>query len=164
MPLRRTSKGRISPEQQSDSATVRLAAITLLARRDFASQELHGKLVERGFTEDACNGVLGDLAKSGLLNEARYAENYVASHARRGHGPARISADLRKNGIPDALIEQGLSVPDWTDLARKVRRGKFGAEPPRDWAEKARQARFLQYRGFSADHIRAATGAEPDLD
>jgi regulatory protein len=45
-----------------------------------------------------------------------------------------------------------------------VRTAKFGRQPPASWADKARQARFLQYRGFSSDHIRAATGADPDLD
>jgi len=40
-----------------------------------------------------------------------------------------------------------------------VRARRFGAEVPADWREKARQARFLQYRGFSADHIRSALGA-----
>ena len=143
---------------------MRLAAITLLARRDFAGKELCGKLSERGFAADTCRAVLADLARAGLLNEARYVDTYVTSHATRGQGPARIGADLRRKGVPEGLIEQGLCAPDWIELARKVRRGKFGANPPRDWAEKARQARFLQYRGFSADHIRAATGADPDLD
>jgi len=43
-----------------------------------------------------------------------------------------------------------------------VCRAKFGLEAPASWAQRARRARFLQYRGFSSDHIRAATGAEPD--
>jgi regulatory protein len=46
----------------------------------------------------------------------------------------------------------------------EVRNRKFGPEPPADWPEKARQARFLQYRGFSSDHIRLALGADFDLD
>lgn len=150
--------------QCCDPAGVHLAAVTLLAKRDFGSKELCEKLVGRGFDKNVCQSVLAQLAGEGLFNEARYVENYVSAHAGRGQGPARIGADLRRNGVPDALIEQGLSVPDWVELARKVRRGKFGAESPLDWPEKARQARFLQYRGFSADHIRAATGADPNLD
>jgi regulatory protein len=45
-----------------------------------------------------------------------------------------------------------------------VRVRRFGKTPPASWKERTRQARFLQYRGFSADHIRAATGADPDTD
>ena len=56
--------------------------------------------------------------------------------------------------LAEAALADG---PDWAALARQVRQGRFGARPPADWREKARQARFLQYRGFSSDHIRAAT-------
>ena len=42
--------------------------------------------------------------------------------------------------------------------ARQTRERKFGAELPRDFKEKARQMRFLQYRGFEQDQITAAVG------
>jgi regulatory protein len=72
---------------------------------------------------------------------------------------------LRRHGLPEGLIDAALaSGPDWQALARRVRTAKFGRQPPASWADRARQARFLQYRGFSSDHIRAATGADPDLD
>jgi regulatory protein len=45
---------------------------------------------------------------------------------------------------------------DWGALARNVRLRKFGANVPDDFREKARQMRFLQYRGFEQDQIRAA--------
>jgi regulatory protein len=77
----------------------------------------------------------------------------------------RIAADLRAFGLPPELIETVLAAGhDWRLLARELRARKFGAEPPTDWPEKVRQARFLQYRGFSSDHIRAATGADFDSD
>ena len=45
---------------------------------------------------------------------------------------------------------------DWVQLAREVRRRKFGAATPRSLGERAKQARFLQYRGFDAEQLRAA--------
>ena len=45
---------------------------------------------------------------------------------------------------------------DWLQLARDVRRRKFGAAVPRSLGERAKQARFLQYRGFDAEQLRAA--------
>ncbi|HEY1491590.1 MAG TPA: regulatory protein RecX [Steroidobacteraceae bacterium] len=152
------------PVQSDDPAAVRLAALTLLARRDFAGGELRQKLTRRGFAETTVGAVLEQLAAAGLLNEARYVESQIRAHVGRGQGPVRIGADLRRNGVPEALIEAGLEPVDWLELARKVRRAKFGAKAPADWSERARQARFLQYRGFSADHIRAATGADPDFE
>ena len=103
------------------------------------------------------------LAREGILDDARYAQNYIVHHAGRGQGPVRIAAELRRRGLADELIDAALeSGPDWKALARKVCRTKFGLEPPTSWTQRARQARFLQYRGFSSDHIRAATGADPD--
>ena len=164
MPLRSPSNRPVPPAEPADPEAIRLAALTLLARRDFAGAQLRAKLVERGFAEEAVRTVLAELGGAGLFSEARYVETYVRSRASRGQGPVRIGADLRKDGVPETLIGQGLSGVDWFECARKVRRARFGAAPPPDWAEKARQARFLQYRGFSADHIRSATGADPDFE
>ena len=41
---------------------------------------------------------------------------------------------------------------------------RFGLSPPGDYAERERQARFLQYRGVSNEQIRAALGPGEDTD
>jgi len=100
-----------------------------------------------------------------VLDDARYAANYVSYHSERGQGPLRIAADLRALGLAVEVIEAALAGgPDWAALAREVRIRRFGLEAPADWAGKGRQARFLQYRGFSSDHIRSALGADFDPD
>ncbi len=142
-----------------------MTAVSLLARRDFASGELRQKLGSQGYDAAVAAAVVAELTEERMLDDARYAENYVAYHADRGQGPMRIGADLRSLGVPATLVEAALDTgPDWRELARAVRIRKFGAEPPEEWTEKTRQARFLQYRGFSSDHIRAATGADFDPD
>ena len=62
----------------------------------------------------------------------------------------------------DAALEA--AAEDWAAIAREVRRKRFGVSPPGDYRERARQARFLQYRGFSAEQIRAALGPGDDID
>jgi regulatory protein len=148
-----------------DPEAARMTAVALLARRDLASGELRQKLGSQGYDAAVAAAVVAELTEERALDDARYSENYVAYHAGRGQGPVRIGADLRSLGVPATLIEAALGTGhDWRQLARTVRTRKFGAEPPGDWTEKTRQARFLQYRGFSSDHIRAATGAELDPD
>jgi len=137
--------------------------VTLLARRDFASTELRAKLLSQGYDEAAVAAAIEALIESRALDDARYAENYVVYHARRGQGPLRIAAQLKAMDLPPEIIESALaSGPDWKTLAREARIRKFGPQEPPNWAEKARQARFMQYRGFSSDHIRSALG--PDFD
>jgi len=144
---------------------VRAVATALLARRDFASGELASRLASDGYEAAAVADVLEDLVRDRLLDDARFAHNFVAYHAGRGQGPLRIGADLRRHGVADDLIDRALAAgTDWHAQARRARVAKFGARPPASWAEKARQGRFLQYRGFSSDHIRSATGADPELE
>ena len=159
------AKPRIRPEAAADPEAIRAAALALLARRDWLTGELSGKLQAAGCDPEATAGVIAELVQERLLNDARYAERYVASRAERGQGPLRIAAELASLGAPRELIETALDAgPDWRALAGAVRARKFGSAPPDSWAEKARQARFLQYRGFSSDHIRAATGADLEPD
>lgn len=168
MVLRRASRapGRgNSVERAADPAAARTAAVALLARRDFARDELHARLTARGFEAPASAAALEALLAEGLLSDERYAQNYVTYQSGRGHGPVRIAAELRVRGVAESLIEAAIaSGPNWRALAAAARIRRFGKSAPATWREKARQARFLQYRGFSADHIRAATGADPDTD
>jgi regulatory protein len=153
------------PVRQTDPDAARETAIGLLARRDFASGELRQRLERKGFDAATAAAAIAELTEERALNDVRYAENYVSYHAQRGHGPLRIAADLRALELPDSLVEAALAAgPDWRALARELRLRKFGPEAPTEWPEKARQARFLQYRGFSSDHIRSALGPDLDLD
>jgi regulatory protein len=155
----------VGAEEAHDPAAARSAAVTLLARRDFASAELRGWLERKGFAAAVVASTIAELVEERALNDDRYVANYVSYEAARGHGPVRIAAQLKALELPDGLIEAALANgPEWRALARELRERKFGLIQPSDWAEKARQARFLQYRGFSSDHIRSALGADFDLD
>jgi regulatory protein len=76
----------------------------------------------------------------------------------------RVRLGLREKGVEAETIDQamGTTETDWIQAARVARRRKFGPEPPADLRERAKQARFLQYRGFSSDQIRAALGPGDD--
>jgi regulatory protein len=151
---------------EADERTVRTAALALLAGRDFGRTELVRRLAKRGYPAAVLTAVVDGLVAERLLSETRFVEQFIRQHAGRGHGPMRIRAELRERGVPDAEVEAGLEAAgeDWVSIARDVRRRRFGLSPPGDYAERARQARFLQYRGFSADHIRAALGPGDDID
>jgi regulatory protein len=135
--------------------------VALLARRDYPSTELSERLRRQGFDAPLVAATLAELVAERALDDARYAQNYVTYHAGRGQGPMRIAADLKGLGLPAELIDAALdSGPDWRLLARQARARKFGPAEPGSWSERARQARFLQYRGFSSDHIRSALGRD----
>jgi regulatory protein len=151
---------------EADERTVRTAALALLAGRDFGRAELARRLARRGYPADVVATVVEALVAERLLSESRFVEQFIRQHAGRGHGPARIRAELRERGAEQAEVEAGLEAAgeDWIALARDARRRRFGVSPPGDYAERARQARFLQYRGFTAEQIRAALGPGDDLE
>jgi regulatory protein len=143
-------------------------AVALLARRDHSTHELRQKLQERGYLDHIIESVLLELQKSRKLDDQRYGANVVGYRSRRGKGPARIRQELRRSGLSKESIDEavlgGEEAPDFLEVARAVRARKFGRTLPKDRKERARQARFLQYRGFSNDHIRAVLEGDPELD
>jgi regulatory protein len=139
--------------------------VALLARRDLATPELRARLQARGHAAADIESAVAALREEGLLEDARYAERQVLSRSERGQGPVRIREHLLAVGLDVPLVEAALATgPDWVSLAEQVRRRHFGEGRPSAAADVARQARFLQYRGFSSDQIRKVTGAELDLD
>jgi regulatory protein len=146
-----------------DPKGARRKAMDFLARREYGKDELIGRLRAADFDEDtAAEAVLG-LAREGLQDDARFAANFARSKMGRGTGPLRIRQVLVEKGLPERIVDAALADldADWEEEARRVRLKKFGAEPPADFKEKARQMRFLQYRGFDHDQIRAALGDVP---
>jgi len=161
--VRLRAKRERTPEEAADPRAVKQAALKHLARRDHAAGELARKLRDHGFEPGAVAGVLSDLSAKRFLDDERFTEQFVSYHAARGQGPARIRAELRALGLPTESIDRHLhAVEGWHERARLARRKKFGARVPKDFRTRARQARFLEYRGFTAEHIRAAL--EGDLE
>ena len=155
------AEGSAEPADEAwTAASVEVAAVRLLARREHSHRELARKLQSRGVPPDLADEVLQSLQARRLQSDERYAESLVNSRVSRGQGPARIRRDLSQQGIPEAEIDIALEAAgvDWYALARETRVRRFGDEPPAEWKERARQARFLEYRGFTGDQIRAALG------
>ena len=112
-----------------------------------------GEVHEEAVVEQV-DGVLDWLESNGYLSTERFVESRVNARVGR-FGNLRIRQELKQHllALPGELA-QTLGASE-ADRARTVRAKRF-AEPPRDAAEAARQARFLIGRGFSSDAVRAA--------
>jgi regulatory protein len=138
--------GRPPPSKPSAAAR----ALKLLARRDYTRRELAEKLSADVTDYEELEALLDEFTNRGWLSEERVVEQVVSSKAGR-FGPLRIRKTLLARGVPEALIEPALESLKATELdaARALWARKFRA--PETPAEKARQVRFLQARGFSID-------------
>ena len=144
-------------EAEHDIATVRKKALAMLARREHSSAELRGKLAAKGFPAEMIEGALSDLDREGWLSDERFVEMFVRARRERGYGPMRIRAELRERGIDDAVIAAHLDAgdPEWLQRLERAKRKRFGESKAQDFAERARQMRFFQARGFTTEQIRA---------
>lgn len=140
-----------TPEQRAERL-----ALGLLVRREHSTRELTTKLTQRDLPDEIIHDTVASLQARNLLSEERFTEQFVRSRISRGDGPMKIRAELAQRGIDSARAEQELQAqaPDWNQLAEAQRRKRFGAEIPAEFSERARQARFLQGRGFGMNEIR----------
>jgi regulatory protein len=164
----------IRPEKSADEhdedarvtnpVEARKKAMDYLARREYGYSELLARLVAAGFDDSVAAGAVDRLAVEGLQNDQRFVDAFLRSRINQGKGPVRIRLELRRHGIDEFVVDARLSEAgeDWTALAARVRAKKFGDDLPREFREKARQMRFLQYRGFESDQVRRAVGGEDE--
>ena len=134
--------------------SLRERALRHLARRDHSRAELARKLAAHG-DADQIDAVIERMGELGLQSDTRYAEAFVRGKAGR-FGASRLRSELARRGIDRDLIDEAIAgecVESEAERARAVLRGRF-TEPPADAREWARQARFLQTRGFAPDLIR----------
>jgi len=135
-------------------ADIRLAAMNLLARREHSRWELLRKLRRRFPVEQLLATELQRLADENLQSDDRYAQGYARQRGSRGYGPVRVRQEMRERGLSDSEVASAFEDVelDWFALAAEAFHKKFG-EPGRvDLKEKARRIRFMQYRGFNAEH------------
>jgi regulatory protein len=137
----------------------------MLARREHGRAELTAKLIQKGYDEELVGGLVATLAAEGLVSDERFVEALVSARRQRGYGPLRIRQEMKDKGVAEELIDRWVDPGDrdWIAQLQRVRVKKFGTMIPREYAERARQARFLQHRGFAAEQIRRVLNAD-DLD
>jgi regulatory protein len=134
--------------------------LALLSRREMGRAEFVTKLVAAGFEKTEVECAADWCQAQGFLNEARYVEG-VARRLSAKYGASRVASTLRGKGVTEDAIAEAM--PDLKvseiDQARLLWARKFGA-PGETQAEKAKQMRYLQSRGFNFDTIKKVVRGE----
>ena len=109
------------PQNEANSES---AARAIVLRRLTASartrHELDEDLTGRGFPADVIECVLDRFEEVGLVNDAEFAESWVASrHRTRGAARSVLRRELRNKGVNDELAESALaSISSEDELVR----------------------------------------------
>jgi regulatory protein len=144
--------------------SLKARALKYLSAREHSRLELSRKLSRYAQDGDDIEALLDWLEASKFLSESRFSESLIHRRVAR-FGNSRILSELQSHRIDaDALSDIKANLEqDEAARALEVWRKKYGT-PPADSAERAKQMRFLQQRGFSLSAIRAAikSAGEPE--
>ncbi|WFF38123.1 recombination regulator RecX [Moraxella nasibovis] len=162
----------IEPIYQNDKAInyMRWLAFYYLSNRELSQKQLRQKLLDKECDPQMVDELITEFAQKNYQSDERCAFMLIREGVRRGRGKHHIAQSLKTAGINlpyslDELIQMaditslsdGTILADdddkpehinWLKLAVEARCKKYGNHLPTDQKQKARQLRFLQYRGF----------------
>ena len=138
-----------------------------MGKREYSYAELGQKLktyLEEDEDFEVITAILEDFKTHGWLSDARFTEQIVHARSHK-FGASKIANELREKGVSAELIESAIEQVKDNELdnAKEIWRKKFKKSPDsRD--EWARQARFLQSRGFGFDIIKKVLSSPTSSD
>jgi regulatory protein len=150
------------PTNESNATEERLIeqqALTYLQNREYTPLLLQRKLQQKGFSVASIQLSLQRLIEKGWLSEIRFAEGLLTRRLRQGYGPMRIEMELRQQGVTDTTIVDQLaqvSQTRWLAGMEKALQRKFSTAPT-NTIQTLQQTKYLYYRGFTREQIKAFT-------
>ena len=145
--------------------SLRQRALEYLGKREYSYVEL-GQKLKTYLAEDEdfelITAILEDFKTRGWLSDARFTEQIVHARSHK-FGASKIANELREKGVSQDLIESAIEQVKENELdnAFEIWRKKFKKSPDsrEEWAK---QARFLQSRGFGFDVIKKVLNSKID--
>ncbi len=135
---------------------LRSYAFAVLTRREYSKVDLIEKLALYAQNREEVIELVDELARENYQSDQRFAEMLLRSQIRKGKGPNSVKMALRAKSIDKQLLDQDIKEVDWYEQAYQLKVKKYGIEVAKDPKIKAKQIRFLQYRGFEMDAIMKA--------
>ena len=137
-------------------------ALNLLSARPYAIKALHRKLLQKEYSAADADDAIRRLVDNGLLNDAKYAEQYARSKiVSSGVSKRRLSQDLYRKGIKGDVATTAIANViadeeiDTAAIVEKVARKKLAQlgdlEP---LVLRRRLFGFLARRGYDVDEIK----------
>jgi SOS response regulatory protein OraA/RecX len=78
----------------------------LLGARSYPKTLLFRKLMEKGYGEEVCRGIVDELEQLGYIQDEGYAAQLIEREFRRGYGPRVIEMKLKSKGLGTELVRK----------------------------------------------------------
>ena len=127
-----------------------------MAQREHSALELRRKLERKGYIDVEIIPLLDKLKAQGWQDDLRFALAYTHSRQARGYGPLRVEQELNARGVAETIVDEVINeqAHEWAETLTMLISKKFAGALVPDFVARAKQFRFLQYRGFSTWHIK----------
>tara|TARA_B100001013_G_scaffold29240_1_gene15983 strand:+ start:97 stop:561 length:465 start_codon:yes stop_codon:yes gene_type:complete len=139
-----------------NAQSIRIKIMDFLARREHTSKEIFQKMEKKVKLLNILREQIQKLEDEGLLDNKRFAEQYIHSRSSKGYGPLRIRQELIQKGVDETTSQNLMGSQDWSYLAKSVLEKKTGKNIPKERNDILKIKRFLNYRGFNHSHIEEA--------
>ena len=140
----------------NNAKSLRIKIMNFLARREHTNKEIYEKLKNRVEDLNLLREEITKLMDEGLIDNKRFAEQYIYSRSTKGFGPLRIEQELNKRGVDQKISQELLNSKDWSNFAKLALQKKKGRNILVDGKDILKIKRFLNYRGFNNFHIEEA--------
>ncbi len=127
-------------------------ALNILNRRDYTEFEMLSKLNNRGFEKDVIDNTIKYLKEKKLIDDERYADNFIYFKLKNGYGKKRIEYELKKKGIDGNIINKYLQEVDEGSFIKEVFEKKL-TTLKNSRNKKSKLYSFLVRRGYGYDLI-----------
>ena len=177
--LRTPEQRQAEIDEIKAESRLRWLAFYYLSRREYGKAELKQKLIDKEQALDKIDALLDEFEEKGYQSDYRTTLMLIRENIRKGRGRGRIKQEFYRKKITmpsniDELIDMAnaeseefrefvdesadnlVDGVDWLKLAVTARTKKYGDDIPTEQKDKAKQLRFLQYRGFQSDICFAA--------
>jgi regulatory protein len=126
--------------------------------RDRTEKEAREKLKEKGIDEKTTEEAMLWLKEEGLLNDSRFARQWVEGRKER-YGRIRLLRELLKKGVEGETARQAvnlLSEEEELNSALEIGRRRLASISPEDPHRREKLASFLLRRGFTWEIVEKA--------
>lgn len=161
------TRGRSPGDPGPPPGSARLAALRLLARRDYSAAEVATRLSARGYDRQDIEAAIETLQADGSIDDTRSARSHVHTAASvKRRGSVRIRRELEARGFGADAVRAALAALTRDDDLVAIRRHLARRPLPSPLPADARRRLFQQLlrRGFPADLVARALDEPPGED
>jgi len=137
-------------------------ALNLLSARPYSTQALHRKLIQKEYPAADADDAIRRLVDNGLLNDAKYAEQYARSKMlSSGASKRRLTQDLYRKGIKgdvaataidNVVVDEEIDTAAMIEAVARKKLAQLGDLEP--LVLRRRLFGFLARRGYDLDDIK----------